>query len=285
MNRTFFIKAGMSACAVLAMLAAAQTGRTRSGDEWRIKRSGDSGKVHFTIERSRPGSRWVSSSDVPLDHFRGLSLAALDGTGAAKFELVRDAARLLCTGQFTNGRGIGTFQLAPNPQFASDLQRLGYEAPSDQEIFSMLMSDVSIEFARGVKDAGVASTTKQLVDMRIHGVDLDYVRQMRASGYSTLTAPDYVEMRVHGVTPELVTELKRAGYDMPAKKIVEMRIHGVTPAYISELTAYGMKPTASEVVQMRIHGVTGDYLRKLRDSGFQNLTPEKIVKLRIHGID
>jgi hypothetical protein len=46
-----------------------------------------------------------------------------------------------------------------------------------------------------------------------------------------------------------------------------------------------LEPTSSEIVQMRIHGVTGDYLRKLKDSGFQNLTPEKIVKLRIHGID
>src|SRR5918997_781016 len=125
MNRTFFLKAGMSVCAVLAMLTAAQTRTTRYDDEWRMKRSDNSGKVHFTIERSRPGSRWNSSSDVPLDHFRGLSLAALEGSGPAKFEFVRDAARLMCTGQFANGRGIGTFQLVANPQYASDLQRLG----------------------------------------------------------------------------------------------------------------------------------------------------------------
>ena len=33
------------------------------------------------------------------------------------------------------------------------------------------------------------------------GEELDYVRRMRASGYTTLTASDYVEMRIHGVTP------------------------------------------------------------------------------------
>ena len=314
MVRTSFMKVGMSVCVVLAMLAVAQTGDGKYEDEWRMKRSGNSGKVHVTLERSRPGSRWMHSSDMPLEHFRGFSVAALDSSGPARFEFVRDAGRLVCTGQFTNCRGIGTFVLVGNPQYASELQRLGYDAPANNQLFSMLMSDVSLEFARGVKEAGIGATTKQLIDMRIHGVSLDYVRGMRASGYTTLTAGDYVEMRIHGVTPELVTELKRAGYDVPAKKIVEMRIHGVTPAYVSELNTYGMKPSASEIVElrvhgvkpeylkelkdagygalpvrevinMRIHGVDGAYLRKLNASGFRNLPPEKIVKLKIHGID
>ena len=314
MNRSAFMKLAMSVCAVLVTIATAQIGRSaRSDDEWRMRRSDDSGKVHFSLERTRPGSRWSHSSDVPVANFEGLSLDALSKGGPAKFQFVHDAATLACEGHFTNGRGIGTFQLVPNPRFSAELQRLGYEAPADDQLFSMVMSDVSLEFARGVKDAGLQATTKQLVELRIHGVTTDYIQRMQASGYPSLTARDFVEMKIHGVTPELVAELKRAGYDVPAKKVVEMKIHGVTPEYIAELNTYGLKPGASEIVemrihgvkpeflrdakelgysftskeltQMRIHGVDGSYLRKLRDSGFKDLTADKIVKLRIHGID
>lgn len=309
MNR-YLIQVGMSVCAVLAMLATAQSAYDQ---EWRIKPSNDADRVHFSIERSRPGSRWSHSSDVPLSRFRGFSLQSLQSGGRAKFEYVHDAGRLICDGHFTSGRGIGTFQVIADPKYSTELQRLGYDAPAETDLFSLILSDVSLEFARGIKDAGVPATTKQLIEMRIHGVSLDYVRQMQTSGYKDLTARDYVEMRIHGVTPELVAELKKAGYDVPAKKIIEMRIHGVTPEYIDELHSYGLKPTASEIVemrihgvradflrdakqlgysftareltQMRIHGVNGEYLKKLRDSGFQNLNADKIVKLRIHGIN
>jgi hypothetical protein len=328
--------------AICALVSAALAQSQEWDREWRLRPSSRSGYVHFSIEQTKPGSRWNHSSDVPLDRFRGLSTQALATGGPAKFEYVRDAGRLVCEGHFTSNRGIGTFQFVPNQQFASELRRLGYEAPEEKDLFSMVMMDVSVEFARGVKNANVPASTKQLLEMRIHGVSLDYIQQMRAAGYTTLTAKDYVEMRIHGVTPELVSELKKAGYDIPAKQVVEMRIHGVSPEYIRELNAYGLRPSAKEVVElrihgvkpeylkamkdagqgqlgvrevlnmrihgvsaefvqearqlgysftskelteMRIHGVNGPYLRKLRDSGFKNLTADKIVKLKIHGID
>lgn len=135
------------ALSLLGMLTVAQSW----DQEWRLKRGSDPGRVHFSIERTKPGNRWMNSSDVPLDRFRGLSLQALANGGPAKFEYVRDAGRLVCEGQFTGGRGIGTFQFIPNPQYGPELQRLGYDLPNENQLFSMLMSDVSLEFARGVK--------------------------------------------------------------------------------------------------------------------------------------
>ena len=77
--------------------------------------------------------------------------------------------------------------------------------------------------------------------MRIHGIKLDYIQQMRAAGYTELAAKDFIEMKIHGVTPDLVAELKKAGYDLPAKKVVEMKIHGVSPAYIKELNSFRLE--------------------------------------------
>jgi hypothetical protein len=253
-------------------------------EEWRMKSSGNPGKVHFTIERTRPGSRWVNSSDVSLERFRGLPANGPASSGPANFEFIGDAGRLICKGHFSNGRGIGTYEFVRNTEFGAALLRLGFDAPADDQLFPMLIADVTLEFARGVKDAGLQASSKQLLEMRIHGVTLDYIQQMRSTGYTALTAKDYVEMRIHGVSPELVRELKQAGYDIPARNVIEMRIHGVTPEYIRQLGTYGLRPSAAEVVEMKIHGVQPEYLKGFRDAGYGTFGVREVIDMRIHGV-
>jgi len=157
----------------------------RWDDEWRIKPANDAGKVMFSIERLRPGSHWSMSTDMPIDQFRGLTMETVEQGGKVKFEFVRDAGRLACQGYIKHGYGIGEFEFIANTAYISELQRLGYEAPETRELFNMTMSDVSLAFAKGVKAAHVPATTKELIEMRTHGIDLDYVDRMRASGYTT----------------------------------------------------------------------------------------------------
>jgi hypothetical protein len=221
---------------------------------------------------------------VPREHFRGLPAKAPNTTGKAKFEFVGDAGRLVCEGQFTGNRGIGTYEFIQNTEFGAELERIGYDAPGDDQLFSMLLADVTLEFARGVKEAGVPSSSKQLLEMRIHGVTLDYIRQMGSIGYVNLTGKDYIEMRIHGVSPELVRELKQAGYDVPAKNIIEMRIHGITPDYIRELKDYGLQPGPKEIVEMKIHGVKPEYLKAMKDAGYGRLGVREVIEMRIHGV-
>ena len=47
----------------------------------------------------------------------------------------------------------------------------------------------------------------------------------------------------------------------------------------------GYNFTPKELIEMHHHGVDAGYLRKLKDSGFNALSADKIVKLRTHGID
>lgn len=279
---------------------------------WRISSSVVGGNIHFMTERSRPGSHSSSGSDVPLSRFQGLSQALARG-GPAKFEYVHDAGRLICEGSFQGGAGAGVFTWSPNPQYASQLRSLGYEAPDDDQLFHMLSMDVSLDFARGIHNQFSSATLRQLIEMRIHGVSLQYIQELQSAGYRDLTIPGLVEMRIHGVSIDFIRELKAQGYDVPEKKLVEMRIHGVSSEYVRELKANGLQPTADELVEMRIHGVStefireakslgysfttrelvelkihgvsGDYLRKLQSNGLRNLTAEQIKNLRIHGVD
>lgn len=36
---------------------------------------------------------------------------------------------------------------------------------------------------------------------------------------------------------------------------------------------------------MKIHGVDGDFVRKLEELGFEDLTAEDLLTIRIHGMD
>ena len=190
MKRVFAVALGVS-----ALCGSGQ----RWDDEWRITPSNHPGMVRFSIERVSPGSDWRMSSDRSIDEFRGLSMEAVESRGKAKFEFVRDAGRLVCEGYFNNGYGIGAFEFMPDSQYIRELQRLGYDAPDERRLFSMAMSDVSLDFARELKEANIPATTKQLLDMRIHGVNASYLRKLKASGLKNLTAENIVKLRIHGV--------------------------------------------------------------------------------------
>jgi hypothetical protein len=262
-----------------ALLAPGQDGR----QQWKLSRgSGD--RVQFTIERWQPGNRWSTSTDVAFDRFRGLSSTAFSRGGPAKFEYVQDAGRLICQGDFSWGRGSGTFTFAPDPGFVAELKKLGYDAPTQEQLFSMVLMDVGVEFARSVQDAGLHADTRQLIDLRVHGVTTDYVRDTQRSGYRNLGAKDYIDMKIHGVEPSFLRDLKDAGYELSSREVVELKIHGVSSEFLRDLKDYGLQPRASDMVQLKIHGVTPEYLKGLKDAGFGDLGAQRITELRIHGV-
>lgn len=251
---------------------------------WKIYSSDAAGKVHFGIERSKPNHQWNASNDMSWSRFQGLSADSLSRGGAVKFEYVHDAGRLLCEGHVASGTGAGTFTFVPNPQYSAELQRLGYTGVDPDKVFDMLMMDVSLEFARGIRAEFASATTDDLVKMRIHGVTLDYIREVHQAGYRDLSVQDFVDMRIHGVSTEFIRDLKAAGYNITARQLIELRIHGVSSDYLRELKNYGLHPDASGLVQMRIHGVSPEYLKGLQDGGYGNLSVDQIVQLRIHGV-
>jgi hypothetical protein len=255
------------------------------GAQWRITPSLSINKVHFTVRALNRHGEWSNSRDVPLDRFRGFSLSMLASPGTAKFEYVADAGRLICEGRFLVGTGSGTYTFAPDPGFASALQQMGYDAPDEDQLFSMLMMDINREFAREIRDAGLRASTSDLLQLRIHGVTLDYIREARQAGYQNFTAEDYAQLRIHGVDTAFLRDLKDAGYDLRAADIAQLRIHGVDSGYVRDLKNYGLRPEASDLTQMRMHGVSPEYLKGLKDAGYEDLQVEEIDQLRSHGVD
>ena len=294
---------------VAVVMAVAQ----EANKEWVIRRTGQPDILQFTVRRIRPGSRWSSTQDVPRSRFQGLSIDTLEHGGPAKFQYVQDAGTLQCTGRFSWTGGSGEYTFVPSPQFAAALRGMGYATPDDEQQFSMMVMDVSLDFARGVKDAGLRASTEDLIRLRSHGVTLNYIAEARRAGYTDFLAQDYIDLRDHGVkseflrdlkasgynlnarditslrdhgvSSEFVHDLKQAGYDIPAQEIANLRDHGVNSDYLRELKGYGLRPAASDLTQLRDHGVTPEYLSGMKSAGYGQLRAEQMVQLRDHGVE
>ena len=281
--REFGWFAVIAGAVMLEALTAPGTGL--SGQGLKLTRSGEPDKVRFTLERSRLGSRSMSTNDVPLTSFRGFTLDMLDHSGPAKFTYVQDAATIECVGTFGWGRGTGSFTITPNPQFVAELNRLGFATPDRDEIFMLVMNGTSLDFIREVHNARIASSLQDVLDMAAHGVNSQYIHDVARIGYRNLKAQDYIAMRDHGVEARFLQELKDAGYQLDSGQVIELRDHGVDSAFMRGLAAYGLHPDASELLALRDHGVTPDYLRDLRDGGYDTVRTDEIIALRDHGVE
>jgi len=253
--------------------------------EWKLKRhDSSSSKVRLSlISRDDDGNDRMNTQDVPLSSLAGFSLSMLDHDGPVKFEYVRDSGRILCQGQVTGGRASGPFTVVLNPSFVSALQKMGYAAPHDDEAFSLVTSDVTLGYARAVRDTGLTSSVSDLIDLQDHGVSSDYVRAVRQEGFTNLTASDISNLRDHGVEPNYLKAIKAAGPNLSIDEIDSLYDHGVKPDYYKSMKATVPQLSIEQIDGLFDHGVEPDSYK-----GFASVDPklsiEEIDSLRDHGV-
>ena len=302
-------------CVIFGIVAkgSSGSGNPRSGD-WTLHKSDEAGKVEFALIENHRGGNSHHESDWPESAFPGVDFSKA-GRQDVHFTIARDAGKIDCEGYLKDGEGAGIFHFEPNPDYARQMQSLGFDVDEEKQ-YSMAVQDVSLEFAREMKgehltdlDSGKLiafrifnvnaaliadlraeglniSDSDKLVAFRIHGVTPELVRTLHQAGYS----PDedtLIAMRIHGASPEWVHELKKRGYDhVELEKLIAFRIHGVSPEFIDKLQGLGYShPEPDELIAMRIHNVTPEYIADLRSRGMEHLTIEQLVSLKIHGIN
>jgi len=304
-----------ASCVVLLVIKARGTDNAdvRGGD-WTIMKSDEPGKVEFSLIEHHHGGRSNHESDWPATSFQGVDFSK-PGRQDVHFTIAHDAGKIDCEGFLKDGEGAGLFHFEPDPKYPEEMKALGFPI-DDEKQFAMAVQDVSLEFARqmknehlsdldadkliafrifGVDAAFIESLRKEglnisdadkLVAFRIHGVTAQMVRSLHQAGYQ----PDedtLIAMRIHGATPEWMAQLKQRGYDhIDLQKLIAFRIHGVSPEFIGKLQGLGYShPDPDELIAMRIHGVTPEYIADMRSRGMKDLSIDKLVSMRIHGID
>ena len=243
-------------------------------------------KVRFGINWTNGNSNSTWTNDMAWSSFQGLDAQQLSRlNGEHTFKFVRDAGTFVCTGVIANGRGRGDYAFQENPAYMSELQKLGFLSPTSEDLFQMAMNDVSLEFVRSVKSAGLEASASDLLDFRNHGLTADFIREAKNAGFNSLSARDLIQLKDHGVQSDFLRGLKDAGYAVPVNEIVAMRDHGVDLGYLKELARYGLKPDAEDLPKLKDHGVSPEFLRALEEGGLEDIEVDEIIAMRNHGVE
>ena len=298
---------------IWAILAKGVNAASRTGD-WTIRKSDQAGKVELSLIEHHNGGNSSHESDWPTSAFQGLDFSK-SGRQDVHFTITRDAGKIDCEGYLKDGQGAGLFTFDPNPDYARQMQSLGFSVDDDEQ-YSMAVQDVSLEFARQMKGEHLTGLdTDKLVAFRIFKVDSQFIADIRGAGLNVTDSDKLVAFRIHGVSPEMIRSLKQAGYSpdedeliamrihgatlewmqalkkqgydhVEIEKLIAFRIHGVSPEFIEKIQSLGYQhPDPDQLIAMRIHNVTPEYIANLRSRGIQHPTIDELVSMRIHGID
>ena len=242
--------------------------------------------LNFTFYYDR-NSR--SSFSLPVDSFVGLDESwRTEQVDDVRFLLIRGAGVFDFRGGFKKGSGDGEFEFRVREDYLRELDSLGYRVSrlDDFDLYQLALFDVSGTFIKEMEDLGYEGLTlERLIQMRIHGVKTETVRELRDLGYD-LSADRLIEFQIHGVTPRYIKDLAGTRIEnLPAERLVEFRIHGVDPSDVAEFAEVGLvRLSAERLVEFRIHGVTPTFVKSLATLGYDHLRPERLVEFRIHGV-
>ncbi len=174
---------------------------------------------------------------------------------------------------------------SPKVDYISAMRAAGYNVDLDKYV-AMKIQGVTPEYARSMSEVGLGKpTADELVSLKIFGVTPEYVKELKGMGIEATSIQDLTSYKIFKVTPEFVAAMKAAGFSsIPSKKLVALRVHGVTPEFIQTTKRQFPDVTLDQLVQLRIFHIDDAFMASAKSHGFDNLTIEKLVKLRISGL-
>jgi beta-lactamase regulating signal transducer with metallopeptidase domain len=165
----------------------------------------------------------------------------------------------------------------------------GHERLTPSQLMQLKVHGVDEAYVRDIASIGPRYQNlapSRLVLLKVHGVTAETARRMAAAGVDDVSPEHLAQFSVHGVTPEYVRDMRAAGFGrLSAGQLVQARIHGVSPASAKGFVDLGYRAlTTGQLVQMAIHGVSPAYVRALQAAGLGDATPSQLVQMRIHGV-
>jgi beta-lactamase regulating signal transducer with metallopeptidase domain len=171
------------------------------------------------------------------------------------------------------------------PDYIDKMRSAGYDAELGQYI-AMKVQGITPEYAQEMANAGFGKPSAgELIAMKVQGITPKYVADLHAAGLEPRNFGELVSYKVFGITPEFVAGMKAAGFDsIQSQKLLALKVHGVTPEYAKKVKQQYPNATLDELVQLRIFHIDDAFLAAAKRHGFDSLSIEKLVQLRISGV-
>jgi beta-lactamase regulating signal transducer with metallopeptidase domain len=210
-----------------------------------------------------PSPRRLLQAATPLPVPEPTLAASAD---AQSEDLARDSAKLAGT-------------------YIDRMKAAGYDVDLDKYI-AMKMQNVTPEYAHAMAQLGFGKpSADNLVACKMQGVTPEYIAQVKQQGFEIKSLQDAIAYRMFQVTPEFVSSMKAAGFEgLTSKQLLSMRVQGITPEYARGIKQQFPGATAEDVLKTRIFNIDAAFIAAAQKHGFNNLSLEKLVQLRISGL-
>jgi len=200
------------------------------------------------------------------------------------------------------------------PEYARQMAQLGFGKLTADQLIAAKIQGVDADYIAQIKAAGYAVDIDKYIAMKIQGVTPEYAAKMAQLGFGKLSADDLIAAKIQDVTPEYLAELKRDGLevhsihdaisyrifnvtpefiaqmkaagfpDLTHNQLMALRVQGVTPEYATSIRQQYPGATVDDIVKTKIFNINADFIAQAKRHGFNDLTLDKLVKLRISGI-
>jgi hypothetical protein len=120
------------------------------------------------------------------------------------------------------------------------------------------------------------------------GQAVGFLGELTDSGYPKLSVDEIIALKDHGVDADYVKGMLQAGLGVPTvPQLVRLHDHGVLPSFVASMVASGLVDGLDfgNVIRLRENDARGDDMGRVRALGFGRFTPDEVVKLRQNGVD
>jgi hypothetical protein len=203
--------------------------------------------IHHTPGRADPTRQGVTggppqagpgrTGNVPLGELEGLTPAQLAAAESeVSFRIRREAGTFACEGTLRAGRGSGRCGFTADEGFAAELDRRGVGRPTAAQQVALAMNEVGLGHVEALAAArGATPGVADLVLVAEHGVELEYLRAVAATGFRG-PVRDVVKLADREVEAGLVRAMRELGYDaITADELVSLKSQGVTPDFVRQV--------------------------------------------------
>jgi beta-lactamase regulating signal transducer with metallopeptidase domain len=144
----------------------------------------------------------------------------------------------------------------------------------------------AVHFARLEAPAAAERRSKESVSENTpteqHG---SYIEGLQSAGLKDLKVDEIIELKIHGVTPDYIRELRAVGIEARTPELVALKIHQVTPEYIRGLAAAGLTNLrVRDYLAAKVQGITPEFVQEIRSHGFKDLTLRQLIALKMADI-
>jgi beta-lactamase regulating signal transducer with metallopeptidase domain len=252
---------------------------------WQAEVNGN--EVCIVFNNNLKGGNWNST-----ECFDKKELSELP-TEEKEFTIKRASGTMTLKGKFEGSEGYGRFTFTENTEFKSYLESQGATGLKESTMLHCFFADMDKDFIGFMNQKGYTSLSrKQIEELAIFRMDKNmvtyYLDFFKKSGNNNPALKKLVELKIHGIDKEYINTLKTFGFvDVPIDKVLEAKIHGIDDEYLTSFAKNkkDKRYSLEELIEMKIHGADGYYVAKIEGNSGKQLSQEEIVNSKIHNLD